>query len=192
MIGITCACIATLAVAGPWLGPVAAVQDPLVYEIRIVRQWESADQDGIFGTITVQGEMLGQTIERRSKALKAGSYSGKMRYDSGKGFAVGPLPGNLGSITMKGDFLIKISGAVQRDGTPMTAVLIHNGSRPENSEGCILVGGPAKNSILSANHPLITMRALFFKGIPEGNPLLADVKGIHIVVSDPPTKRLAK
>src|SRR4051812_26633453 len=95
--------IAALAVA-----TVAEPQEPLIYEIRITRQRESADDDGIYGVITVQGEQLGSAIERRGTALAAGAYSGKLRYDSGRGFAVGPLPGDLATITTKGDFLIEV------------------------------------------------------------------------------------
>jgi hypothetical protein len=158
---------------------------PLVYDIRVVRQREDPATDGIYGTITVQGQFLGPTIERRSTAVRAGAYSGRLRYNSGKGFAVGGLPGSIGTINSKGDFLIEIVGAKGRDGAAKTAVLFHNGSKPDNSEGCILVGGPSRNGILPADHPLIQMRRMFYGDLPDGNPLFADVKQIHIVIADP-------
>jgi hypothetical protein len=162
-------------------------EDSLVYEIRVVRNRVDPKADGIYGSITVQGEFLGPSVERLSKAIVAGSYSGKLRYDSGKGFAVGQLPSGIASITTKGDFLIEVKNAKGRDGSPKSAVLFHNGRKPANSEGCILVGGPSKNGVLPADHPLVKMRRLYCGDLPEGNPLFADVKQIHIVIVDPPS-----
>ena len=87
--------------------------------------------------ITVNGSAIGGGVENNNVKIPAGTYTGKLRYFSKKGFVQGPL-GTIGNV---GDFLLEVAGVDQR-----TDILFHGGTKPEHSLGCILLGGVAKDS----------------------------------------------
>jgi hypothetical protein len=121
------------------------------------------------GTISLDGREIGAVAENELLRVRAGSYRGAMRFTSGSGHAQGPF----GGIAKKGDFLLEIAGARGLAGQRKTDVLLHGGTRPEHSEGCILLGPIARAKDGSRiipdpdYHPLAKLREAFY-GSGEG------------------------
>lgn len=110
---------------------------------------------GVLGTLSVNGVPLGDVLENEAVRIKAGTYKGVMRYFSKKNFVQGPF-GVMGEI---GDFLLEVSGVQGR-----SALLLHTGTKPWHSEGCILAGAAKKVQTGGQNRVTIetdsTLRAL--------------------------------
>lgn len=92
---------------------------------------QSMTATGVAGQLRVNGELLGDVLENDALKIPAGTYRGRMRYVSGKGFVQGPF--NV--MADKGDFLLEVAGVSHK-----TDILIHQGNKPWHSTGCILAG----------------------------------------------------
>jgi hypothetical protein len=93
---------------------------------------------GVVGELRINGKLIGEVIENDAVKIKAGSYKGVMRYGSNKNFVQGPL----GVMAEKGDFLLEVSRVAGR-----TNLLIHTGTKPWHSEGCVLAGAAVKKNV---------------------------------------------
>lgn len=137
------------------------------FEIKIVRDPKSVevrkgkDKDGnevtgsrIMGKITVNNSDLGTTYENDDKKIPAGKYSGTIRTRSKNGHCLN-AEGTLGD---EGDFLLEIIVEGRTD------ILIHGGTEPWHSEGCVMLGAvkdPKGKRI--APEPLKQLRQLYFE-----------------------------
>ncbi|MBS0340606.1 MAG: hypothetical protein JSS56_08755 [Proteobacteria bacterium] len=101
---------------------------------------------GVVGTLFVNGQPLGDVLENEALRVKAGSYKGVLRYVSSKHFVQGPL----GKMDEAGDVLLEVSGVDGR-----RDLLIHTGTKPWHSEGCILAGAAKKTVV--AGKSTVTM-----------------------------------
>ena len=93
---------------------------------------------GVLGVLSVNGIPLGDVLENDALRIAAGTYKGVMRYVSSKNFVQGPL----GAMGETGDFLLEVSGVKGRGD-----LLLHTGTKPWHSRGCILAGA-AKKSVV--------------------------------------------
>jgi hypothetical protein len=150
---------------------------------QIVIQREKTEKRGnytaVLGTISINGEEIGKTVENDDLKIVAGAYKGLLRYWSKRGFAQGPF----GTYGKEGDFLLEISGVSGR-----SDLLFHGGNQPWHSKGCVLLGPVAKQDgipILSEklNAPLLKLRSLFYgTEVPISTP----DKNITITIIDIP------
>lgn len=95
------------------------------------RNGHDKSEAGVVGVILLNGKEIGSTVENAAHKIPAGDYPGVLRYFSQKHFVQGPL-GQMGTI---GDFLLEIGSVDKR-----YAILIHGGTKPWHTQGCILVG----------------------------------------------------
>jgi hypothetical protein len=100
---------------------------------------EEVEAAGVLGALSVNGTVLGDVLENEALRIRAGDYKGVMRYVSQKNFVQGPF----GTMGERGDFLLEISGASGR-----TNLLVHTGTKPWHSKGCILAGA-AKRTVVN-------------------------------------------
>jgi len=150
------------------------ISDSKEFTVEVVR--ERIRDNGIHGRLLVNKKELGGTLERKDKAIPKGSYKGVLRYGSEKGFVQGPE----GSYGHKGDFLLEIKGVARR-----TNILFHGGTKPEHSEGCVLLGpiskAPDGTRVVPDGSPLRNLRIAFYgTDTPNSTPF----KEITIVVSE--------
>jgi hypothetical protein len=114
------------------------------------------------GTISVNGTEIGSTMENEDYRIVPGSYKGVMRYQSQKYFVQGPN----GKMDNTGDFLLEISGVKDWKGRSRDSLLFHGGTKPEHSEGCILLGAVSKSKngkrYINESHPLYKLRLMFY------------------------------
>lgn len=157
----------------------------------VIQRQESKDMQregenfrAIIGTISVNGEEIGSTMERDDLRIGAGSYKGLLRYWSKRGFA----QGSFGTYGHEGDFLLEIANVGKR-----TDLLFHGGNKPWHSKGCILLGAVDKDKefntnipYLNENHTLIKLRRLFYgTDVPDSTP----DKNITITIIDIPEEK---
>ena len=114
------------------------------------------------GTLFINGREIGPTLENDSYRIPPGTYNGVVRYISSHHFVQNPG----GELFYTGDFLLEIAGVKDWSGRSRTGILFHAGSKPQNSEGCVLLGAVTKDSrgeiILSPDHPLYKLRESFY------------------------------
>ncbi len=114
------------------------------------------------GTISVNGQIIGSTLENDEYRIPPGRYPGALRYLSHRNFVQNPN----GEMFYTGDFLLEIAGVKDWKGRTRTDILFHGGSKPINSEGCILLGSVGKptNGVptISPDHPLYKLRLAFY------------------------------
>lgn len=120
------------------------------------------EEDGVIGTIFLNGRQIGHAVENDKLKIPAGEYPGYMRYVSGKNFVQGPF----GTMAGVGDFLLEAGKVPGR-----THILFHGGTKPWHSEGCILLGavksekdanGKIKKSWVEQGSALATLRREFY------------------------------
>jgi hypothetical protein len=123
-------------------------------ELRVSVRRVSVASDAVYGVLTVDGERIGSTLERKDRLIPIGKYTGKLRYGSTGNRVVG-AGGKLGPA---GDFLLEIGGVPGR-----TDILFHAGNRPEHSDGCILVGASGSKDFQPlAPDALVRLRRHFY------------------------------
>lgn len=134
---------------------------------------------GVIGTLSVNGVPLGDVLETDAVRIKAGTYRGVMRYVSEKNFVQGPL----GAMGETGDFLLEVKGVQGR-----TNLLIHTGTRPWHSEGCILAGAAKKSVVGGKNVVTInddtTLKQLRLKFYGTDTPVQCPNKTIVVTIMD--------
>lgn len=89
------------------------------------------EMQGVAGEIFLNGSKVGNTVENDDLKIPTGEYPGYLRYVSKKNFVQGPM----GTMANVGDFLLEVGNVDNR-----TAILLHGGTKPWHSEGCILLG----------------------------------------------------
>lgn len=146
-------------------------------EFKVLIERTGLSENALTGTISVNGKVIGPTMENEDLKIEPGIYRGVMRYQSSKNFVQG-VGGEMGH---SGDFLLEVS----RVPPNRTDILLHGGSKPQHSKGCILLGAVTKTSegkpVISAEHPLYVLRELFY-GTPE--PISSPNKDIVVEVVD--------
>lgn len=134
---------------------------------------------GVLGTLSVNGVPLGDVLENDAVRIKAGTYKGVMRYVSEKNFVQGPL----GAMSETGDFLLEVSGVQGR-----TDLLIHTGTKPWHSEGCILAGAAKKTVVGGKEFVTInddtTLKQLRLKFYGTDTPVQCPNKTIRFTITD--------
>lgn len=144
------------------------------FTIRITR--DSVKDNLLLGSIYLNSELIGTTYENFNLKIEKGTYTGLMRYNSGKNF----VQSSLGKMSHKGDFLLEVSGVPKR-----TNILLHGGNQPYHSEGCILLGAVEKKldgtGYITNDHPLRKLRMSFYG---TDNPIACPNKEITIEIVD--------
>lgn len=145
--------------------------------MNIVVQRERTRDKLVIGTLTVNGQVVGKTYENSLLMIPAGVYTGHMRYVSGHNFVQGPF----GTVAQAGDFLLEVANVPGR-----SDILFHGGNKPQQSKGCILLGGVGKDPktqlpSLEYDHPLRKLRRLFYG---SEMPVASPAKNVSIRVSD--------
>lgn len=113
-----------------------------VFDIRIKRgdsakfkgkrkDGTDVEEAGVVGELYLNGTRIGDTLENDKLKIPVGDYPGYMRYISEKNFAQGPF----GAMANVGDFLLEVGKVENR-----TAILLHGGTKPWHSAGCVLLG----------------------------------------------------
>ena len=146
-------------------------------KFTVVVQRSKTKDNLLTGTITVNGEKIGSTFENGALKIPAGTYKGVLRTTSSKNFVQGP-GGKLGR---SGDFLLEVSGVPKR-----TDILFHAGNKPEQSEGCIMLGPATRDSKTQepiAPEALRKLRLKFYDDVDA--PKMTPDKTITIKVIDP-------
>jgi hypothetical protein len=139
----------------------ATADDSKDFNVLVVRE---KTEDGLIkGTISVNGEVIGNTYENAELKIPPGTYKGILRYWSGHNFVGGPF----GTLGKEGDFLLEVANVKEADGTKRTNILFHGGDKPHQSKGCIMLGpvpkGPDTGKpYLPEDHPLRRLRRLFY------------------------------
>jgi hypothetical protein len=143
------------------------------------------EENGVTGVLSVNGMVLGDTLESETRRVTAGQYRGIMRYVSGHELVQGPL----GRIASDGDFLLELSGVTGPTGTLRTGILLHQGNKPWHSEGCILAGPVTKKKVgdkwiasVSSDTTLRALRKAFYG--TDGVPVTCPSKIIRIKIAD--------
>lgn len=141
----------------------------------IVIEREAPQGKMLYGQITVNDKIIGRTYENLDVEIPEGEYKGILRYFSKKGLVQGPL-GQLGNT---GDFLLEVTGAKGR-----TDILLDGGNKVYQTEGCILLGGVARDPstlipTVGPDHPLRKLRKLFYG---TDNPDSTPDKSIRVVI----------
>lgn len=108
-----------------------ASADSALPDFSIVVERGQPVGDGIPGTLFVNDNVIGTTLEHLSTAMPAGTYDGTVRYTDGKGL----VQSEFGGQSTQGDFLVEIEIPHHPN------VLFHGGVRPNQSTGCVLLGG---------------------------------------------------
>jgi hypothetical protein len=145
--------------------------------LNIVVQRERTEDKLVIGTLTVNGQVVGKTYENAVMMIPAGLYPGNIRYVSGHNFVQGPF----GTLAHDGDFLLEVANVPGR-----SDILFHGGNRPQQSKGCIMLGGVGKNPktqmpSLEYDHPLRKLRRLFYG---SEMPVASPSKNVTVRVSD--------
>ncbi|MEA1842783.1 DUF5675 family protein [Agrobacterium tumefaciens] len=89
------------------------------------------EEAGIVGELFLNGKRIGDTVENDKLKIPVGDYPGYLRYVSQKNFVQGPF----GNMANTGDFLLEVGKVDKR-----TAILLHGGTKPWHSRGCLLLG----------------------------------------------------
>ncbi len=159
--------------------PVKA-QDLPQFTITIERG--APNGDAIAGQLTVNGQGVGATLERNGVEIAAGNYAGTLKYFSPNGHDQGPF----GSIGKHGDFLIEVTGVAN----DRHDLLLHGGSVPKHSKGCILLGAIGKSDgsrFVPDEATLRKLRLLFYgSDVPTSTPAVNIVIVIHDAEQDAP------
>lgn len=173
------------------LPAVSRAQDDVVWvggatgkAFYVAVQRDSVRRNTVYGTLRVDGKILGRSYERADSVIASGSYTGIVRQYSPKGHSQGPF----GTIGVEGDFLLEIMDAKSaRSGMPKTNVLFHGGNVPSQSMGCIMLGPVSRDSgggrYLRDADPLRQLRLAFYG---SDVPLSTPEKNIVIDVFDVP------
>lgn len=140
-------------------------------DFRILIERTSRNEKQLSGTILINGSVIGTSYENDNVRIPPGTYKGLMHFSSSKNFLKGPG----GVMSQQGDFLLEISGVRVSGGAAQTAILLHGGDKPQQSQGCILLGpvdrGLVGQSKLTADHPLYKLRIAFYgSGTPDDTP----------------------
>jgi hypothetical protein len=98
------------------------------------------EEIGLLGEMFVNTKSVGTVVEHEGMRIPAGSYRGIMRYVSAENKKI--VQGPLSELAVTGDFLLEITGVKGR-----TALLVHQGTKPQHSEGCILAGAAVKRKV---------------------------------------------
>lgn len=137
-------------------------------------------EDGAIGRLSVNGLLLGDTIENYSLRIPAGVYRGRMRYVSDKNFVQGPL----GVMAQMGDFLLEVVDATTR----RTDLLVHTGIKPWHSRGCILAGAAVKKNVGGKTQVTVaddsTLKALRLAFYGTDTPNACPDKTITFTIND--------
>lgn len=146
-------------------------------DMNIVVQRERTQDKLVIGTLTVNGQVVGKTYENAVLMIPAGFYKGYIRYVSAHNFVQGPF----GTIAHAGDFLLEVGNVPGRND-----ILFHGGNKPQQSKGCILLGGVGKDPkthvpSLEYDHPLRKLRRLFYG---SETPVASPSKNVTMRVSD--------
>ena len=143
------------------------------------KQNATVTEPGVLGTLTVNGELLGDVLENDALKVAAGKYRGRMRYVSEKNFVQGPLQ----QMAEQGDFLLEIMGVKGKSN-----ILVHSGTKPWHSEGCILAGAAVKKTVngkttvhISSDSTLSKLRRKFYG---TDTPKSCPDKRITITIND--------
>jgi hypothetical protein len=159
---------------------------PEEFRIELIRLGTDSVMDGghrvdrVYGDIGVNRENLGRFYENPETKIAAGTYKGTLRYESNHEF----VQRSCGLMSRSGDFLLEISDVRASDGTPRTAILLHPGSLPSHSTGCILMGSRRRDSAgnllpLEPSDPLVKVRRAFYG---TDNPVACPNKRITVFV----------
>jgi len=89
------------------------------------------EEVGVVGELYLNGSRIGDTLENDKLKIPGGDYPGYLRYVSHKNFVQGPF-GTMASVS---DFLLEVGKVENR-----TAILLHGGTKPWHSRGCVLLG----------------------------------------------------
>lgn len=159
------------------------------FRLEVVRDYEIGNT--VFGTLYLNGERIGVTVENKRTLIPEGMFAGDMRYSEIKKSHVLGLDRQGNVVQSKnGDFLIELRG------TPggHLAVQVHVGNWATQSEGCILVGydaGPVYDKVTKTTSPgvrgsmpqLIAIRQAFYGA---KSPIASPNKAIAVVTSKAP------
>lgn len=137
-------------------------------------------EDGVIGRLSVNGRLLGDTLENHALRIAPGVYRGRMRYVSGKNF----VQGSLGEMAQTGDFLLEVVDATTR----RTDLLVHTGNKPWHSRGCILAGAAVKQTVNGKTQVRIaddsTLKALRLAFYGTDTPNACPAKTITFTIND--------
>lgn len=144
------------------------------FDIVIAR--DHVEGNLVYGSISLNGQTLGNAFENNDLKIPAGTCTGLLRYDSGHHLAQGPM----GELSNNGDFLLEVAGVPGR-----TNILLHQGNLPRHSKGCVLLGpankGPDGGRWIDKEHPLYKLRLAFYgTEFPDSTP----DKTISITITD--------
>ncbi|MHB8873587.1 MAG: DUF5675 family protein [Myxococcaceae bacterium] len=126
------------------------------------------------GLISIDGVVLGESLEREGRMVPPGTYLGKLRSGADKEI----VQGTGGRLAQGGDFLLEISGVPGR-----TAILFHTGTEPRHSDGCVLLG-PAQwdpDKRVAQDQPLFKLRRAYYGA---DNPCQSVERRIFVHVLD--------
>lgn len=148
------------------------------------QEGKQVSESGVVGELRLNGKKLGDTLENEKLKVPAGEYRGLMRYVSGKNFVAGAL----GKAAQTGDFLVEVADVKEPNGRERTDILLHSGTRPWHSRGCILTGAAKRvkdakgdeRTILDEGSVLRELRKAFYG--TDGEPLLCPNKSIRIKI----------
>jgi hypothetical protein len=137
------------------------------------------EEMGVLGTLSVNGVPLGDVVENEVLRIKPGTYRGVLRYVSGNNFVQGPL----GAMSESGDFLLEVAGVNGRSN-----LLIHTGTKPWHSEGCILAGAAKKTKVNGKDLVTIsddtTLRKMRMKFYGVDQPKACPNKTVQVSIKD--------
>jgi hypothetical protein len=119
------------------------------FKITILRNWQT--DDATFGEMYVNGQLITLTLERPwlnnqqgKSSIPEGNYGAILRYDHEKYH----------------NFTIQFTGT-----EPRSFIQIHIGNRPDQTEGCVLVGMKAKyqeKTIAESESALLALKKIFY------------------------------
>lgn len=112
------------------------------FTVRVDRRCVAADGT-VRGTLSVDGQVMGDVSENAQMLIAPGFYTGSLRNSSAHPNVQGQF-GTMG--TSGGDFLLEVNGVRCASGRARTGLEFHPGTKASDSRGCVLLGPARKQN----------------------------------------------
>lgn len=162
--------------------PPVHAQEVFRVTVERIPYQDAADPSLVIGRLSVNGSYIGNTYENCFYSMPEGTYPGRIRYVSKKGFVLGGNPrqwttAGVNKLKHAGDFLLEMAVPGHEN------VLFHPGNKSLHVCGCVALGPASRDHTVPVWSALMSLRKQFYNlDKATGEPIESPDKNITIEI----------